>query len=109
MSHQDWDPIIFTKQPVVVKKNIPQISKKQEGEDYKLENKKIGSLILQARTTKKDTQESLAQKLGINKNILKRWETNLELPTNNDIAKISKILNIQLPRNKKLNIKEKEK
>ena len=74
-------------------------------ENLKLENKKLGQLILQARTAKNMTQDMLAIKLGTNKNIIKRWENNTELPSNADISKIEKITGVSLPRNKKINIK----
>ena len=47
-------------------------------------------------------QSILANELKISEQLLSRWETNKEIPTNKDIANIEKILKIKLPRTKKI-------
>ena len=108
MDNQDWKPIIFKKEnkKVVTSKTSNMVSHKVQNEDYKLENKKLGQLILQARNAKNLTQDILANQLGTNKNIIKRWESNIELPSNANIAKIEKLTGVSLPRNKKKKIEE---
>ena len=63
---------------------------------------KLGQLICQMRTIKNKTQKVFAGELGISPQVLSRWETNKEIPTNTDLAKIERLLGIKLPRNKKV-------
>ena len=109
MSHQDFNPIIFNttnktnnnEKNKEIQKNISQ--KETNLENIKIESaKKLGQLISQARTTKGLNQKQLSSQLGISSIVLSRWELEKEIPTNNDISKIEKILNIKLPRNKKI-------
>ena len=100
MEHQDWNTVVIQKKKP--KKIVQKTEKKiTENRDVQIQNKKFGQILLQCRTAKKETQETLSNKLGINKNILKNWENNNEIPSNAEIAKIEKILNVKLPRNKK--------
>ena len=108
--HQDWNPVYFNIKSKDNKSNNTKsintnISKQQNDDTIvKLEApKELGKTILQARNANNKTQKALAMELGINVNILTRWETNKELPSNSDIAKIEKILRCKLPRlNKKI-------
>lgn len=111
MEHQDWNSITLNKkddkQKAIEKKEITKsISSRQfNPETTKLEApKNLGQLIAQARTTKKLNQDTLSKQLGISKIILNKWETNKEIPSNADIAKIEKILGVKLPRCKKIKI-----
>ena len=70
--------------------------------------KKLGQLLSQGRLaknfkTQNDFVKELNQKtnLHISIQIYSKWESNREIPTNEQIAKMEKILMIKLPRNKK--------
>jgi len=111
MEHQDWNNIIIhTKQKV---KNKPTKSKSSEnkgtiksdinqGETKIVAPLNLCTLISQARTIQNKTRKILANELKISEQLLSRWETNKEIPTNKDIANIEKILKIKLPRTKKI-------
>jgi len=106
MNHQDWKPIVLSnnKQTNVSQKNVSQLS---TNEETKFEApSKIGQLICQARTIKSKTQKQLASELGISAQVLSRWETNKETPSNADIAKVERTLGIKLPRAKKVKVTE---
>jgi len=85
-----------------VQKNISQ--KIVNPEDVKIEaDKKLGKILSQSRITKGyNSQKEFASKLGISSSIYTKWENNSEVPTNEQIAKMEKILGIRLPRNKKI-------
>ena len=44
----------------------------------------------------------MANEMGIAVTIITRWETNKEIPSNGELAKIEKNLGIKLPRVKKV-------
>lgn len=105
MNHQDWNSVIMNKTSKNVKNNetSKHISQKVPDEETKMEApSKLGQLICQMRTTKNKTQKVFAGELGISPQVLSRWETNKEVPTNADLAKIERLLGIKLPRNKKV-------
>lgn len=108
MEHQDWNNVAFnnksdTKKREDAKKN--NSNKVSNPEDVKIEApKELGKLISQARTTKGKNQKELASELGVNQQILSRWESNKEIPTNLQIANIEKKLGIKLPRTKKIKV-----
>lgn len=111
MEHQDWNNITLnnpnTRQKTEQSKEVQKvISNKQfNPETTKLEApKNLGLLIAQARTSKQLTQDILAKSLGFSKQILNRWESNKETPTNAEIAKLEKFLQIKLPRCKKVKV-----
>ena len=106
MEHQDWNNVTLGNK---------SDTKKQEGvkrfnsnkvinpEEIKIRAPKdLGKLIAQSRTTKGKNQKELATLLGVNQQILGRWENNKEIPTNLQIANIEKILSVKLPRTKKI-------
>lgn len=110
MDHQDWKPILLnnTKNKI----NEPYVNNSHNS--HKTENdieikmevpKQLYQIISQARNSKKKTQKELASELGISSIILNKWESGKEVPSNNDIAKIEKILAIKLPRIKKIKSK----
>ena len=111
MDCQDWNTITFNT-PSKIKRN--EEAKKSNSnkinndpEKIRLEApKQLGQLISQARTTKSKNQKVLATEIGISQQILARWESNKEVPTNAQIAKIEKILGIKLPRCKKVTAKD---
>jgi ribosome-binding protein aMBF1 (putative translation factor) len=108
MSHQDWTPVYFNttkdKNSDINKKNSQKLTSQYvpDSENIKIEApKNLGQLISNARNTKSKTQKQLAMEIGISQSVLSRWETNQEIPTNAEIAKIEKIIGIKLPRSKK--------
>lgn len=111
MEHQDWNQITFQTQSTNTKKEAnKKIHSNKVNEDpdkVRLEApKQLGQLISQARSTKSKTQKQLAQELGISSQILSRWESNKEVPTNAQLATIEKTLGIKLPRCKKVAAKD---
>jgi ribosome-binding protein aMBF1 (putative translation factor) len=106
MEHQDWNNISFNnKSETKMREDAKKINSNKitNPEDFKIEAPKdLGKLIAQARTTKKKNQKELASELGINQQIISRWESNKEIPTNLQIANIEKKLGIKLPRTKKI-------
>ena len=113
MDHQDYKTVVFnstenkkdTLLSKEIKKNISQ--KECNPETIKMEApKKLGMLISQARTTKGFNQKQLSAQLGISQQILSRWETEKEIPSNAQIANMEKKLSIKLPRNKKTKIQD---
>lgn len=113
MDHQDFNSVIFntTKNSLDTdsKKEISKyISQKQnDPETTKMEHpKKLGQIISQARMTKKLNQKQLSAQLGISSQILSRWESEKEIPNNQEISKIEKVLGVKLPRSKKTKIED---
>ena len=103
MEHQDYNTIVFTqKNNTTNKSNNKQISQKQNNDNVIIEPaKNLGLIISQSRMLKNKNQKQLSQDLGISSVILSKWESGKEIPNNNQIAQIEKVLNIKLPRNKK--------
>jgi ribosome-binding protein aMBF1 (putative translation factor) len=108
MEHQDWNNVAFNNKSDTKKREDSKkinSSKLSNPEDVKIEApKELGKLISQARTTKGKNQKELASELGVNQQILGRWESNKEIPTNLQIANIEKKLGIKLPRTKKIKV-----
>ena len=100
MEHQDYNTVILTKKHEhVPKSSNKEISQRQQNEDIKLEvPKKLGQLISQGRILKNKNQKEFSLELGISQQILSRWESGKENPTNSDISKIEKVLGVKLPR-----------
>ena len=124
MEHQDFKTITFnSKEKKAVDQNKKEvqkrISQKQvtqatsgDNEIVKVQaDKKLGQLLSQARLakgfkTQGDFIKELNQKtnLNISSQIYSKWESNKEVPTNEQISKMEKVLNTKLPRNKKIKI-----
>ena len=111
MEHQDFKTVVFNSTDKKKQTNLnheiqKSISQRETNpETTKTESpKKLGMLISQARTTKHLNQKQLSAQLGISQQILSRWESEKEIPTNAQIANIEKKLGIKLPRNKKIKI-----
>jgi len=122
MEHQDFKTVVFNqKEKKAVDQNKKEvqkrISQKQvtqatlgDNEVVKVQaDKKLGQLLSQARLvkgfkTQGDFIKELNQKtnLQISLQIYGKWESNKEVPTNEQIAKMEKILCVKLPRNKKI-------
>lgn len=103
MNHQDWNNITFTNVQNKEKKEKVNTNKVPNSEKTHLEApKELGKTIGQARTLKKKNQKELATDLGISQQLLSRWESNKEIPTNAQIALMEKKLGVKLPRCKKV-------
>ena len=94
MNHQDWKPIILKKQ------TNTGISRKKN-KIYKIP-KKLQKELIQGRTNLKMSQECLARKMCVNKDIIKYWECNSKLLVGKDrpnpifLKKLSDHLKIKL-------------
>ena len=121
MEHQDFNTITFnTKSEKAKKQETTEIKKKisqkqvttNDNEIIKVESdKKLGQLLSQSRLTlgfktQTDFIKELNQKTNMNvsQQIYSKWESNKEAPTNEQIAKMEKVLKVKLPRNKKIKI-----
>lgn len=123
MSHQDFKTVVFSNVSNTSKKvdneNKKEVTKKisqkqvttNDNEVIKIQtDKKLGQILSQARLakgfkTQVDFVKELNQKktnLNISLQIYTRWENNKEVPTNEQIAKIEKLLSVKLPRSKKV-------
>ena len=103
MEHQDWKPIVLNTKANQIKQSAfnKQLSQKKPDENVKLNVPvNLGKLIAQARSGK--SRKQLSQELGISENVLSRWETSKDIPSNSDIAKIERVLRVKLPRVKKV-------
>ena len=115
MEHQDFNTVIFTKNTKTEKNKEIQnkISKKETNlEDIKIQgDKKLGQLLSQGRLAKGFNKQSdfvnefnSKSNIKISLQLYTKWEANKDFPTNEQIAKMEKILCIKLPRNKKIKI-----
>jgi len=112
MDHQDWKIVILhnpTKKPIVdknkvVKTNLNSNSimnvnarKVEDNEDMKVEyvSKSVSKQIQQARLEQKITQQSLANKLCVKKNIINELESGKMIKNNQFISKVKGVLNIK--------------
>ena len=103
MNHQDWNTVTFKTQTNQTKKT--SFNKTKNPDEFVLEAPpNLGKTISQARLAKNMNQKELSAIIGISSQILARWESGKENPTNAQIAKIEKQLGIKLPRCKKVNI-----
>lgn len=121
MDHQDFNSIILnSKEKKAYDQNKKEVQKKisqkqvstNDNEVVKVQaDKKLGQLLSQGRLVKGfksqgDFIKELNQKtnLNISLQIYSKWESNKEVPTNDQIARLEKLLCIKLPRNKKIKI-----
>lgn len=120
MDHQDFKTIIFSNKDKKMindknketQKKISQLTNNME--NIKIESdKKLGQMLSSARLAKGFNKQSdfikeLTAKtnLNISTQIYSKWESNKEIPTNEQIAKMEKVLGIKLPRNKKIKISD---
>ena len=117
MEHQDFNTVVLNPKSDKKennKKDIQtKISQKETNiEEVKIEaDKKLGQLLSQARLSKGFNKQSdfinefnSKSNLKISLQIYTKWEANKDIPTNEQIAKMEKILGVKLPRNKKTKI-----
>lgn len=119
MEHQDFKTVVFNqKEKKAVEQNKKEVQKRisqkqvssNDNEIVKVQaDKKLGQILSQARLakgfkTQGDFIKELNQKtnLNISAQIYGKWESNKEVPTNEQIAKMEKVLTVKLPRNKKI-------
>lgn len=105
MSHQDWDPVIFTKPPPKVKKaqnSHSQKSNKLENETESFSHKKLDSnfksTMQRARLACKISQKDLATKLNVKPQVITSYENGKCIPDNAFIARMERVLKCKLPR-----------
>lgn len=116
---QDWNIIVFnSKENKQKKEKDKEIEKRVSqkvvnSEDVKIvADKKLGQILSQARIAKGINKQSdfviELNKVGLNISvqIYSKWESNKEIPTNEQIAKMERVLSIKLPRNKKVKVNE---
>ncbi len=111
MDCQDWNTITFNNiskdKEKEQRKKIHSNKTNNDPEKVRLEApKELGKLIAAARTAKNLKRKDLALILGISEQILGRWESNITIPNNSEIANIEKKLQIKLPRCKKVTAKD---
>ena len=121
MEHQDFNTVTFNTKSEKEKKLETNESKKKISQKQVTTNdsvvvkvesdKKLGKLLSQSRLTmgfktQADFIKELNQKTNMNVSpqIYSKWESNKEIPTNEQIAKMEKVLKVKLPRNKKIKI-----
>jgi len=112
MEHQDLNTVTFNLK--IPKEKIQNKALSQHitnSEDIKIEpDKRLGQIIAQSRLAKGfNSQNNFVKELNrVNLNVSQqlygRWESNKEIPTNEQIAKMEKVLGVKLPRNKKIKI-----
>ena len=105
MDHQDWKPVIlrknnkYVKSTEKVRKKIieNQHLNKLEGNDVKLEyiDRSISKKVLEARVSLKMTQQDLANKLCVKKNIVNDLESGKILKNDKVIRRALNILKIK--------------
>ena len=111
MDHQDWKPVILkksVKKSIVEKKQVVKTnlnsnsisnvnSKKLEDEDVQLKYvpKSVGIEIQQARAAQKLSQQDLANRLCVKKNIINDLESGKMLKNNQFVSKVKRTLNIK--------------
>ena len=107
MSHQDWTHVVFKKPvkqttTIVPKTSSPQSGTKTNENDEVVSIKKVtvkmSQLVVQARITKKLTQVQLANACCLDSKIINEIERGGCVYNADQINKISKILNIKIPR-----------
>ena len=103
MDCQDWNQVTLTKKPNVANKTVNNSPKVDEDIKIKVP-KNLQQLISQGRTSKSLTQKQLSTQLGVAVQVLTRWESGKEVPSNGDISKIERILGVKLPRTKKIKL-----
>ena len=67
--------------------------------------KDLSKNISQARAAKGFSQKDLAGKVGLSSQVLSKWESGKEVPSNAEISKLEKFLGVKLPRTTKKNAK----
>ena len=102
--HQDWNEVIF-KKPIPIKQNKGEGKNNRNNEDeIQAPPKSVQEIriaIQQARIAKKMSQKQLASLMNISIQHIGQFENGKMAPSNAMIAKLERLLNVKLPRNKK--------
>lgn len=105
MEHQDWNAVSLNS-TIKKAKTVKPIQSKPNVAKQLVTNEPLGKLIAQSRLTLNKDQKCFAALLGVSQQMLSRWESNKELPTNAQIALIEKTTKVKLPRCKKVAVVE---
>tara|TARA_Y100000389_G_C17468694_1_gene528175 strand:+ start:4147 stop:4482 length:336 start_codon:yes stop_codon:yes gene_type:complete len=106
MSHQDWTPFVMQKRTTQKKeqktsqKKVSQLAENIETKFIPASDFKVK--MMQARVAKKMTQKDLAAKMNVPITQIQKWESGKIVPTNQQIAKVSRAIGVELPRCKKI-------
>ena len=118
MEHQDYSNVVFgeknkienLKEKKVIETRISRYETNKD-EIKIVPNKKLGQLLSQARLTKGFNKQvdfvnefNSKSSLKMSLQLYTKWEANKEIPTNEQISKIEKVLCVKLPRNIKIKI-----
>lgn len=116
MDHQDWKPVIFKKSRQQLQKegkikkekvlntkrpnsnNVSANLKKLDGDDVeptKYVPKEIAKTIQQARTAKKMTQQDLANRLNVKKNIINDLESGKMVLNKGFVNRVKRVLGVK--------------
>ena len=104
MEHQDWSAVKIGQKKDI--KPVKPIQNKGTITKQLVSNEPLGKLIAKSRLTLNKDQKCFAALLGVSQQMLSRWESNKELPTNAQIALIEKTTKVKLPRSKKVQVVE---
>ena len=107
--NQDWEPVILNKNKPTGEKNIVEKKEKEQNviktDDLgnaiglKKITKEMSKCIIEARISKKITQDQLAQLCCLDKKIINDIEKGDYVYNANNINKISRVLGIKIERN----------
>ena len=103
-NYQDWKPIVFNNvsKEAKAKQQIANAQKtSQKPKKFNMVLKPpndLGKQIAAARCSKNLTRVQLANQLQIAQQVLAKWEAQQEIPNNQQIAKIEKIVGVKLGR-----------
>ena len=107
MEHQDWNSIkLNTSDKTSVKTSVKKTQASINKVEKLIMKEPLGKIIAQARVINGKNQKELASSIGISQQILSRWESNKDLPTNSQIALLEKTLKVKLPRCQKVYVDE---
>ena len=104
--HQDWNEVIL-KKPIPIKQNKGERkinNNNNNEEEIQAPPKSVQEIriaIQQARIAKNFSQKQLASLMNISIQHIGQFENGKMAPSNAMIAKLERLLNVKLPRNKK--------
>lgn len=100
MQHQDWNTVVFNKKKTPPKKVSQEIPKyiKIDNDVDNLSHERFTNhkKLIEARIAQNMSQKQLALKCNMNVNLLQKYESGIQIPNNNDLQKLRKVLNIKL-------------
>jgi ribosome-binding protein aMBF1 (putative translation factor) len=96
MDGQDWNTVTIN--PKKIDRPKTTQGPRPDVEKVVVVPKDLSKSISQARTAKGLSQKDLAGKVCISQQVLSKWESGREVPSNAEIAKLEKFLSVKLPR-----------